>query len=1004
MPSTYTTNLGIQKIASGEQTGTWGDSTNTNWDLVDEAINGFVAVSLPAVGTSGAPNDIPITDGASSTGRNKFIQFTSASDLGGTAYVRLTPNDAEKIVHIRNSLLGGRQIIIFQGTYNAANDFVIPNGADVLLRFDGAGAGAVVSDVFTNLTPTGMTIGTITATTYVGLPAASDTVAGIIEIATAAEANTGTDNVRAVSPLALEGWTGSAALNTFGTISTIDINGGTIDGTAIGGSTASTGNFSTLSIGGTAITATAAEINIIDGVTATTAELNYNDITTLGTAQASKVLTVSGTSTMTLAGITTANLGTVTTADINGGTIDGTTIGGAAAAAGTFTTLTATTYVGLPAASTTVTGIIEIADQTEVNAGASTTLAVTPSTLANYSGLGGSSDLNALTDVTITTPADNHVLQYNNGTTQWVNRTLATAGIAPTASPTFTGTISFSGATISNLGTVTTADINGGTIDGTAIGGSTASTATFTTVGATTYTGLPTASTTASGIIEIATAAEGNTGTDNVRAMSPLALATWAGNTSITKLGTIATGVWNGSVIAEAYLQNQSGTNTGDEPDASTTVKGIIEIADQTEVNAGLSTTLAVTPATLAAYSGLGSGNLNALSDVTITTVADLHVLQYDNGTTQWVNRTLSAAGIAPTASPTFTGTVTSTGTWNLNTATLTFTNTTTSFAGATISNLGTVTTADINGGTIDGTSIGSGTASTGNFSTLSIGGTAITATASELNILDGVTASFAELNYTDITTLGVAEASKALTVSGTSTINMSSFATTNVNIDSGAIDGTPIGAGTASTGNFSTLSIGGTAITSTAAELNILDGVTASFTELNYNDITTLGTAQTSKVLTVSGSSTINLNSYATTNVNIDSGAIDGTNIGATTAGTGRFSTLTTTGATTFGAEVIETAGTLTQSAATITIDPAGGTIQTLTLSQSVTTVTNNLASGESITLRIADGTAYTITWGASVTWIGGSAPTLATTGYTWVALWNVGGTNYGVLTGTSA
>jgi len=50
----------------------------------------------------------------------------------------------------------------------------------------------------------------------------------------------------------------------------------------------------------------------------------------------------------------------------------------------------------------------------------------------------------------------------------------------------------------------------------------------------------------------------------------------------------------------------------------------------------------------------------------------------------------------------------------------------------------------------------------------------------------------------------------------------------TGIDINSGSIDGTPIGAASASTGNFSTLSIGGTAITATAAELNFVDGVTS--------------------------------------------------------------------------------------------------------------------------------------------------------------------------------
>ena len=54
---------------------------------------------------------------------------------------------------------------------------------------------------------------------------------------------------------------------------------------------------------------------------------------------------------------------------------------------------------------------------------------------------------------------------------------------------------------------------------------------------------------------------------------------------SLTSVGTIATGVWNGTIVAEAYLENQSGTNTGDEVAASLTAAGVIEIATPTEVS-----------------------------------------------------------------------------------------------------------------------------------------------------------------------------------------------------------------------------------------------------------------------------------------------------------------------------------------------------------------------------------------------------------------------------------
>lgn len=158
MPSTYTTNLGIEKIESGAQTGVWGTTTNTNLDIIDQAVNGVHVETLAVPGNSSSPNTLPITDGATSAGRNKFIEFNDGGDLGATAYVQITPNDAEKVVFMRNSLSGGRSVIVFQGTYNASNDFEIPNGADVVLKLDGGGVGAVVTNVFDSLKAGGISL------------------------------------------------------------------------------------------------------------------------------------------------------------------------------------------------------------------------------------------------------------------------------------------------------------------------------------------------------------------------------------------------------------------------------------------------------------------------------------------------------------------------------------------------------------------------------------------------------------------------------------------------------------------------------------------------------------------------------------------------------------------------------------------------------------------------------------------------------------------------------
>jgi len=90
--------------------------------------------------------------------------------------------------------------------------------------------------------------------------------------------------------------------------------------------------------------------------------------------------------------------------------------------------------------------------------------------------------------------------------------------------------------------------------------------------------------------------------------------------------------------------------------------------------------------------------------------------------------------------------------------------------------------------------------------------------------------------------------------------------------------------------------------------------------------------------------------------------------------------------------------------------VDPGNGSIQLITLGASRTPKATNFAAGESITLMVNDGTAYTLTWtdttwGASgVIWKGGSAPTLATSGYSVIQFWKVGSQVYGASVGDVA
>ena len=156
---------------------------------------------------------------------------------------------------------------------------------------------------------------------------------------------------------------------------------------------------------------------------------------------------------------------------------------------------------------------------------------------------------------------------------------------------------------------------------------------------------------------------------------------------------------------------------------------------------------------------------------------------------------------------------------------------------------------------------------------------------------LDSVTATAAELNYLDITTLGTSANSKALTQSaggvvtigaadGDQVLDIAShdladggLKLAGVLVTSSAAELNLLDGVTASTSELNKLD-GVTAstselnildgVTATAAELNILDNVTATSAELNYLDITALGTSENSKVLTQNGSGVVTIGATA--------------------------------------------------------------------------------------------------------------------------------------------
>ena len=135
MASTYTSNLGGEKIGAGEQAGTWGTTTNNNLDILDRAINGVGAITL--VGTT---HTLTTSDGTLSEGGNKVLVLGGSPS--GTNIITISPNDQDKMYFVHNN--SGQTVTFTQGS---GGNVSIPNGSKGLIFADGAGSGAKVTDL-----------------------------------------------------------------------------------------------------------------------------------------------------------------------------------------------------------------------------------------------------------------------------------------------------------------------------------------------------------------------------------------------------------------------------------------------------------------------------------------------------------------------------------------------------------------------------------------------------------------------------------------------------------------------------------------------------------------------------------------------------------------------------------------------------------------------------------------------------------------------------------------
>ncbi len=149
MASSYTTNLGIEEMGSGDQSGSWGTTSNYNWDIMDR-IASYSAVTVSSTSHTLTVREASPDSGTSNVqdGMYRVIKFADGGDIGGNCTVTVAPNTTAAWFIMENALSASRTIDVSQGS--GAN-VTIQNGKNVIVYCDGGGGTAAVIDALADL-------------------------------------------------------------------------------------------------------------------------------------------------------------------------------------------------------------------------------------------------------------------------------------------------------------------------------------------------------------------------------------------------------------------------------------------------------------------------------------------------------------------------------------------------------------------------------------------------------------------------------------------------------------------------------------------------------------------------------------------------------------------------------------------------------------------------------------------------------------------------------------
>jgi len=169
MASSYSTDLKLELMVTGEDSNTWGDKTNSNWNLIQQAVAGYQSVALTSTTTT-----LLMSNATISNARNMVLELTGT--LTGNTTVQL-PTGIEKVYFVKDSTTHGAYTLTFKvasGTgfdltsgkiYGAYSDGTNMTSIDL----SSLGGTMTIDQVLSygSTTTKSLTVGNLTATTSI---------------------------------------------------------------------------------------------------------------------------------------------------------------------------------------------------------------------------------------------------------------------------------------------------------------------------------------------------------------------------------------------------------------------------------------------------------------------------------------------------------------------------------------------------------------------------------------------------------------------------------------------------------------------------------------------------------------------------------------------------------------------------------------------------------------------------------------------------------------------